>query len=399
MNILIATDQYYPTLGGIIVATDQLIRELARNSHTVSLLAPSATRTTQTERVNENLTIYRINSFSIFKKKGIRFAYNFKSIKQTIDTIKPDLIHVATPGVIGVTSLREAKKLGIPVVATNHIVAENITAAWNTMPHFIEAGVEKIAMEWLRNIYQQADHMISPSGAAADHLRKLGITKPITVISNGLYLKIFVNPNLKILKSLKEKLQLPKKPRILYVGRFDKEKQVDLLIEAFAALRNNFDAQLLLAGKGLEEELLKAQIAQKNLSEHVTIVGYLSTDELAALYHLVDVFVMPSVVELQSIATMEAMASHLPVIGANAMALPYLIHPNKNGFLFEPGNSLDLSEKLLKILADEKLKVRMGNKSFEYVQEHDMAKVVKKFEELYESEIEKNKRVRKITKS
>ena len=77
-----------------------------------------------------------------------------------------------------------------------------------------------------------------------------------------------------------------------------------------------------------------------------------STDERAArgLLTRASVFAMPSIAELQSIATMEAMASGLPIVAANAMALPHLVHDGENGYLFEPGNVDDLAAKLQQVL-------------------------------------------------
>ena len=72
----------------------------------------------------------------------------------------------------------------------------------------------------------------------------------------------------------------------------------------------------------------------------------MTDEELRQAYTRATVFAMPSIAELQSIATMEAMASGLPVVAANAMALPHLVHDGENGYLFEPGDAQDLADKL-----------------------------------------------------
>ena len=92
---------------------------------------------------------------------------------------------------------------------------------------------------------------------------------------------------------------------------------------------------------------------------------------------------MPGVAELQSLVTMEAMASGLPVIGADAVALPHLITNGENGYLFRPGNSQDLARKLEKVLKDEKLRVRMGQNSLKLIQAHDMKKIMEQVESVY----------------
>jgi glycosyltransferase involved in cell wall biosynthesis len=93
---------------------------------------------------------------------------------------------------------------------------------------------------------------------------------------------------------------------------------------------------------------------------------------------------MPSIAELQSIATMEAMASGRPVIAANAMALPHLVHDGDNGYLFEPDNVEDLASKIKLILdADEQELERLSQNSLHLIQSHDINRTLDIFENLY----------------
>jgi glycosyltransferase involved in cell wall biosynthesis len=96
---------------------------------------------------------------------------------------------------------------------------------------------------------------------------------------------------------------------------------------------------------------------------------------------------MPSIAELQSIATMEAMASGLPIVAANAMALPHLVHDGDNGFLFEPGNIEDLAERLTEVLTmpEEDLQA-LKRESLSIVEAHDIQRTLDTFERLYRGE-------------
>jgi glycosyltransferase involved in cell wall biosynthesis len=99
------------------------------------------------------------------------------------------------------------------------------------------------------------------------------------------------------------------------------------------------------------------------------------------------VFAMPSIAELQSISTMEAMASGLPIVAANAMALPHLVHDGENGYLFEPGNVDDLADKLTRVLtAPEDEYQRMKKASLKIVESHDIQRTLDTFESLYRGE-------------
>jgi glycosyltransferase involved in cell wall biosynthesis len=99
------------------------------------------------------------------------------------------------------------------------------------------------------------------------------------------------------------------------------------------------------------------------------------------------VFAMPSIAELQSIATMEAMASGLPIVAANAMALPHLVHEGENGYLFDPGNSQDLADKLSRVLRLPDAELRhMKQASLRYIAAHDIQRTLSIFESLYRGE-------------
>jgi glycosyltransferase involved in cell wall biosynthesis len=124
------------------------------------------------------------------------------------------------------------------------------------------------------------------------------------------------------------------------------------------------------------------------LSENVTFTGFLEDDVFPDIYALADVFVIPSESELQSIVTLEALASGLPVIAACKDALPELVENPGNGFLFEPGNTRELAEKIIAILSSSDLKTSMGKRSLEIVQDHSVESTAAKFETLYKEAID-----------
>jgi glycosyltransferase involved in cell wall biosynthesis len=109
--------------------------------------------------------------------------------------------------------------------------------------------------------------------------------------------------------------------------------------------------------------------------------------ELRAILTRATLFAMPSIAELQSIATMEAMASALPIVAADAMALPHLVHHGVNGYLFEPGNVADLAAKLTDVLKapDSELK-RFKEASLKFIEAHDIERTLNTFESLYRGE-------------
>ena len=120
------------------------------------------------------------------------------------------------------------------------------------------------------------------------------------------------------------------------------------------------------------------------IADRVKFLGHINDEQLPKAYEDCTVFVMPSIAELQSIATMEAMASGRPVIAADAMALPHLVHDGDNGYLFPPDDSDALKERLERILSADTMELaRLSENSMHLIQSHDIAKTIKIFEDLY----------------
>jgi glycosyltransferase involved in cell wall biosynthesis len=174
----------------------------------------------------------------------------------------------------------------------------------------------------------------------------------------------------------------PEVPLFLFVGRVDREKRLDVLIEA-VLLVPDLPLQVAIAGKGGQKERLSKLAHDRGLGRRVVFLGYVPDDDLPRLLRAADVFVIPSEAELQSIATLEAMASGRPIIAADARALPELVEPGKNGYLFTAGSATHLAEVLRLMLGCRDAWLQMGAASYHMAERHDRAFTVQKYVELY----------------
>jgi len=116
---------------------------------------------------------------------------------------------------------------------------------------------------------------------------------------------------------------------------------------------------------GAEQVKLKALTSDLGSQKTLLFTGFIPNEDLPVFYASSDCFVIAGIAELQSIVTMEAMASGLPVIGVNAVALPELIHHQENGFVYEEGDSKSLSGFISTIFSDKALHEKMSQKSLE----------------------------------
>jgi glycosyltransferase involved in cell wall biosynthesis len=278
------------------------------------------------------------------------------------------------------TTLFSARRKNIPVVATNHFMPENLIH-YLPFPHWLKKTIISLAWKDAARIYRKTDVVISPTETAKKVLDKwLGNTNTKSIVlSNGVALDHF-HPDHQT-KQVVEKYHLPNLPLLLFVGRLDKEKNIDVILRAFARSAKNF--HIVIAGSGSEKKHLDELAASLNIKEHVTFTGFVPNEELPALYAASSGFINAGVAELQGMSVMEAMASGLPVLGARAVALPELVHHGENGYLFEPGNREELAGYMTTLFANEEKRKQMGEKSMEIIQPHRFSNVVIKCEEIY----------------
>ncbi|MBT2506539.1 glycosyltransferase [Streptomyces sp. ISL-98] len=127
--------------------------------------------------------------------------------------------------------------------------------------------------------------------------------------------------------------------RVLFVGRLDEEKRVQDLLQAVALIPRAVPALAEIVGEGSCRRALEDLTDHLGIRDRVVFHGLVSEEDLLDAYARADLFCMPGIAELQSLATMEAMAAGNPVVAADAMALPHLVKPNNTGRLYPLGRS------------------------------------------------------------
>ena len=382
MKILIATDTYYPDVNGAAYFTYRLATTLAERGHNVSAMCPSRSMK-NTVSNHGRVTVYGIRSIHLPVYQDFRISALFisRTIKSAVKKISPDIVHIQNHFLIGKEVVSAAKKLGIPVMGTNHFMPENLVHYLH-LPVIAERRVQKFAWRRFVRVFEQLDFVTTPTKTAAALLVKAGLSREAVPISCGIDLERFKPTNDG--EYLRRRFAIPSdRPVLLYVGRLDKEKRIDMILRALPDIQRFNSVHLVLAGIGKERQTLE-ELAQKlGMQNAVTFTGFVPDRDLQNIYRVGDLFVMASIAELQSIVTMEAMASGLPVVAANAMALPELVHDGENGYLFSDGNSQMLAEKVVTILSNQAMMAEMSRKSLEIIKDHDINRIVERFESIY----------------
>jgi len=252
----------------------------------------------------------------------------------------------------------------VPEILTCHFLPRFVT-------YYVHAGdtveqmLEGITWDVTLRLMGGFDHIIFPSGTQRALFQDEGLVVPSSVISNGLDISRYApgDPD----ESLVEKYGLPGRRRILVVGRLARDKKIDVLIRALADLDG---AHLLLVGRGDDQERLEQLARSLGVGPQVHFLGYVPEEDLPGLYRLAEVFSIASDVEVQSIPTLQAAASGLPIVAADAAALPELVHDGHNGYLVPVGDAQGFAAALGRILDDTDLASRFRQASLQVGRRH-----------------------------
>ncbi|MBM3264205.1 MAG: glycosyltransferase [candidate division Zixibacteria bacterium] len=383
MTILIATESYHPTIDGGAVMQHNLALALAARGHAVHVIAPSD-RYADSMETDGGTTVHRVASVRTPLLSGMhRFAWRpAKTVTRIVKTVRPDVAHIHNPFPIGYSAFRACRKTGVPMVATNHWLPENMTNFVSGL-RFLNAApfVFKANWWWINRFHNQCRFTTAPTQTAIDLMVRNGLKPPFCPVSNGVDSAKF-HPGVDS-APLRQRLGLPDKPIALYTGRLSGEKFVDVFVRAIPTVLKNIDAHFIIGGEGREAPYLKQQVQTLCVADHVTFPGFVSADDLPRLYRCADVFVIPSICELQSVVTLEALACGLPVVATNRYALPELVRHGVSGLLFEPGDTETLATHLTTLLGDPKLRRKMGVEGVKIAGAHAFEQVVTTFEEIY----------------
>lgn len=383
MKILIGADTYRPDVNGASYFAQRLATALSA-SHEVHVASPSRDRHSHLEAAAGGVAEHRLRSLPVgVGGTGLRFCPPGNLVPLATELLRrvdPDVVHVQGHFGIGRALIRAATALSIPVIATNHFMPENLT-------HYVHLGrgVERRLHRWARadaaRVFTNANIVTAPTPFAAQLAETAGVPGPVLPISCGLDLSRF-RPG-RDGGGFRSRYGIPDRPTITYVGRLAPEKNLHELLDALALIRRSVDAQVVLVGAGAEGAQLRALSRRLGVADAVVMTGFVSDAELPDAYAASDIFCNPGTAELQSLVTLEAMASGLPVLGADASALPQLVRPGENGYLFPPTDVAALAEHALRILRDPTHAAALGEGSLRIAGQHDLRVTVQTFEELY----------------
>lgn len=373
MNILLVTETYLPFISGVSSSSDSIAQFMISRGHTVTVVSPRPVVVGDLP-ARAGLTLVTTPSIQdpIYAGKPMTpFPLGLSIIFRLLKKHHFDVVHIQEPGSLGFSALICATLLHVPTVGALHFTPDQVA---RMMTGKSNAVIARIAASYIRRVYRMYDAIMVPTQTFVDYLHTLGIRTRTQVVSNGVNTDIYTPPTIPR-KSKRGVL------RVLYIGRLDKDKNVMTIIDAMQYARRG--VTLVIAGTGKDKELLMDRARALGVDSRIEWKGTISESEMVELYREVDCFVLMAEFEIQSIVTLQALASGLPVLGARAGALPELIHDGENGYTLEPHDAKGLGEKMNVLLDHPEIRVRMASASRAISLKHHKPTVLAQLEALY----------------
>ena len=362
MRIGLFSDTYLPDVNGVVTSVDTLRLALENLGHEVYVICPS----NRVKHVTWEQNILRIPGIKAKALYGYTVASsNHRKAEEMLKELELDIIHVHTEFGIGQLGRKVARKYSIPVVATYHTFYEDYTHYVNVfnIPVFekIERlGIRKLSEKWCDGV----NGLIVPTMKTKKALEEYGVYNKMYVIPTGLDLDSF---------RLHDEID-PLFPDeffvLIYVGRIAEEKRVDFIIDALELLkRKNRNVSLAIIGDGPDMDKLKRLAEKAGVSDRIRFVGKVEHSMVSAYYSQADRFVSASLTETQGLTFIEAMATGLPILARDPVALNNVLIEGYNGYYFQTVTELcEKAEQLMDKNEDERAEMikRSREKSEEY---------------------------------
>ena len=343
LRVALVTSSYNFIADGVALTLNRLVGWLEAQGVVVTVFAPTADKPAFTHQGE----LVSVPSFPLPGRAEYRLALGMAGFvqRQLLD-FRPDLIHIAVPDLLGLAALKLAQKQGIPVVASYHTRYETYLRHY-----WYLAWLEKPLKRYLRWFYGQCLEVYVPSESVREALLADGLKDNFKPWPRGIDTARF-DPG-KRSAAWRERHGIgADETVVLHVSRLVREKRLDTLTAALNGITAPHRAVIVGDGpdRGFAERALP----------HAIFTGFLNGEELAAAYASSDLFVFPSDSESFGNVTLEAMASGLPCVCADATGSRSLVVFGETGYLAPADDAGAFAGFLTALVNDAGLRHRMG---------------------------------------
>lgn len=349
-KVALFTGNYNHIRDGVSLTLNRLVEFLLKNDVEVLIFGP----TIKQPDLHHNGTLISVPSVKMPGRPEYRFTIGFpEQARQKLEDFNPDLVHIATPDILGCKALRWAGKHNKPVVSSYH------THFASYLKYYKLHILEPFLWRYLQWFYLQCRQVYVPTPSMAEALKTKKIDGNLKIWSRGVDTEQF-HPSKRDENWRKEKGFGRDDIVITFISRLVWEKNLEIYADVVARLRKKYPSvKALVVGDG------PAAPELKEILPNAIYTGFLEGDELAMAYANSDIFFFPSDTETFGNVTLEAMASGLPCVVADAVGSKSLVTQGENGFLVPAHQKERFMEFITKLIDNRELRENMAEQSFE----------------------------------
>jgi len=371
LRIALVTETYPPEINGVAMTLGRMVEGLLRRGHSVQLVRPrQATDETANEPASaKGVDEILVRGLPIPGYSGLKFGLPAKGrLVRLWWEARPDLVHVVTEGPLGWSAVAAARKLKLPVTSDFH------TNFHSYCRHYGLGWLQSPMSAYLRKLHNHSSATLVPTQTLARNLDGEGY-RNLAVVSRGVDIDLF-NPGRRSIALRAIWGVAPDSLVVIYVGRLAPEKNLPVVLDAFAAIRaKRPDARLLLVGDGPMRGSLQTSCPD------AIFAGMRTGNDLAAHYASADLFLFASLTETFGNVTSEALASGLAVLAYDCAAAADLIIDGSNGRTVPPGDAAAFVSAALALACDPKKSRQMRSRSARSVAHLDWELIHDRFEQ------------------
>ncbi|HWT76517.1 MAG TPA: glycosyltransferase family 1 protein [Mobilitalea sp.] len=372
MKVALFADTYLPQINGVTNTLSKLLHYYEASGIEYKVFAPKYYE----KEPEHNIERFLSMKFIFYPENRVALPNSFR-IASVLSDFQPDIIHIMTEFSMGLAGLNYGKKHGIPTIS-NYTTNFSIYADYYNI-QFLKQPL----WNYFRWFHTQNDITLCPSVAAQKLLLSNGIPNT-RLFSRGIDFKSFhpMHRN----NELRKQLGITGKTAFLYVGRVSAEKDLDILCKAYQSIHSKYrdQAVMIITGDGPYLEQCRSALPPDTI-----FTGYLRGKDLSEIYASCDIFVCPSSSETFGNVILEAMASGIPVIGADAGGVGEVIRHGETGLKFSPRDSRDLEKCMSVLLEDYIMRVYLSENGREFSLNRSWDKIFDSLMDIYHEVLDK----------
>lgn len=379
MKIALACPASLPAtqFGGILFLSIDIARELAKIGHDVTIYTTDLDFANNPKTFNKKLP--RLETYDDFKinRSHVWFSFQLFYVNPgmyfQIKKNKPEIIH--SVGIRSFQSLIAAlisKRYKIPLVVSDQ---GGLSTHPDLQGNIIKKILYKLQNPMVKFIINHATKISVANEYEKEIFSQYKVNSKIVIIRNGVSLETLQPSNI----DFKKKYGI-NNPFVLFVGRFNKVKGIDILLKAWALIKSYNEAsniKLVIMGVnfGFESEMFK-MIDELGINDSIIVIKRPPREDVIAAYQACEFLVLPSRWELSPLTPLEGFAFKKSVISTKTHGIPYTIKDGENAILVEPENYQQLSQAILKLIEDDKMKLEYGLNGYRLVYELCSSKIM-----------------------